>query len=97
MKISEVTDEFIYNFAKLDQPTKEEIADIEHAKAAAMSFIRSYTSLDDEDIDNLEDLTEAYLLLIIDFFDNRNYQMSQKQYSNVTVTTILNMHRRCLL
>lgn len=92
MKLSKVSDEYLVDYLKI--PTYDTQAQI--ASEAAKSFIRNYTGLTDREIDKNEDITTAYLVLVSDFYDNRQY-ITDRNYSNKAVETILNMHRRNLI
>ena len=68
---------------------------MEILKDAAKAFIRSYTALSDVEIDNLDDLGTAYMVLINDMYTNREYNSAQQRKSttlNPCVKTILDMH-----
>lgn len=90
MKISEVTDEIINDYCGI---CEEEASDLlEAMKPAAQAFIRSYTGLTDAEIEEHEDLTVAYLLLINDMYSQRDYTLSWQKQVNPTVDLILRSH-----
>ena len=91
MKISEVTDEQIFSFMRVDDPTDEDTEFHSIIKPAAKSFIIGYTALTAEELDEHEDLTIAYLVLVEDMFDNRALTVNSANL-NRTVETILSMH-----
>ena len=77
--------------------TEEEYLDegdifhLEMLKQAAMSYVRGYTGLTDEQIDSHEDITAAVLVLISDMYDNRQMNVDRANVNRV-VDTILGMY-----
>lgn len=62
---------------------------------AAKTFISEYTGLSCEQIDESEDITYAFMVLVNDMFTNREYNSTQARKStmlNPCVKTILDMH-----
>lgn len=96
-KVSDVTIQDIIDFARLDDPTEIEVKELEEMMPSAIDYIKSYTGLTDEQIDENEDLTIAYQIIVVDMFDNRNYQTEKSGSENRTVSTILDLHRVNLL
>ena len=98
MKISEVTQEYIANYLRLDEPTEIELHEIETMSASAMSYIVAHTGLSAEELDQHEDITHAYLILIADMFENRNLYIEGKASNvNKAVDRILGLHSVNLL
>lgn len=64
---------------------------LEMLKQAAMSYVRGYTGLNDEQIDSHEDITAAVLVLISDMYDNRQMNVDRANVNRV-VDTILGMY-----
>lgn len=60
-------------------------------KTAAVHFCTGYTGLTEEELDEHEDITVAYLMLIGDLYDNRQMQID-KNTMNKTAETILNLY-----
>lgn len=87
MKISELTDAIIKEFCGIDGDCN--LLDV--YKSAAELFIKSETSLNDEEIDGHEDLSIAYLMLINDMSQNRDYVVT-KETINPTVSRILGFY-----
>jgi uncharacterized phage protein (predicted DNA packaging) len=81
---------------RLDDVSAEENTLLETLFAAAKAYIRSYTGLDDENIDLHEDIVIVVYVLVQDMFDNRALYVD-RSYTNRTVETILGMHRVDLL
>lgn len=63
---------------------------------AAVEYVKSYTGLDDSEIDQHEDITVAVLVLISDMYDNRQMYVD-KSNTNRVVETILGMYCTNLL
>ncbi|MBQ7070788.1 MAG: phage gp6-like head-tail connector protein [Ruminococcus sp.] len=93
MKISEVTDEQIFSFMRVDDPTDGDTEFLSIIKPAAKSFIIGYTALTAEELDEHEDLTIAYLILIEDMFDNRALTVNSANL-NRTTENILSMYAK---
>ena len=87
MKIKDLKDEQIREYLRLNED--DGLLDI--FKQSALSYIKSYTGLSEKDINNNDDITMAYLVLISDFYDNRQYTQD-RNYSNKSVDTILGMN-----
>lgn len=98
MKASEVDQTYLIDYLRLDEPEECVKREINAALAAGMAFIRSYTGLDDAEIDRHEDMTAALLVLVADMFENKNYYIDYKSREvNRTVETILGMYSTNLL
>lgn len=87
MKISKLTDEIIKEFCGIDGECN--LLDV--YKSAAQSFIKSETGLNDGEIDEHEDLSIVYLMLINDMSLNRDYVVI-KETVNPTVSRILGFY-----
>ena len=88
MKISELSDEQIREYLRLNDDDNL----LAIFKTSALEYIKSYTGLKDKEVEKHEEITTAYLVLIQDFYDNRQYA-TDKSYSNKAVDTILGMYR----
>ncbi len=98
MKASEVDQAYLIDYLRLDDPEETVKREIDTSLAAGMAFVRSYTGLDDAEIDRREDITAALLVLVADMFENKNYYTDYKsREANRTVETILGMHSVNLL
>lgn len=98
MKVSEVTLQYLVDYARIDDPTEVEIRELEEMKKQAVAQIKSYTGLTEEELDQHEDITQALVLLIMDAFDNRNLYIEGKASNiNKAVGSILSMHSINLL
>lgn len=97
MKVSDVSAQNVMDFLRIDTPTQVEETEIAAMMTAAKNYIVGYTGLTLEEIDEHEDITIAYEVLIADMFDNRNYQTDKPTYVNRTVQSILSLYRVNLL
>lgn len=69
MKVNEITPEIVAEHCRADDYSEEELQRILDASKA---YIRSYTGLNDKEIDMHEDLAIAALVLCQDMYDNRS-------------------------
>lgn len=97
MKVSEVTNIDLAEYVRLDDASDLELNELEQMRSGAVAFIKSYTGLTDEEVDEHEDITQVLFILVADMFDNRNYQIDSKSVVNPAVKSILNMHSVNLL
>ena len=98
MKVSEITPEYIADYARVDEPDELILMQIQGALTAAIAYTKSYTGLDDEQLDEHEDIAIAVLIIATDMYDNRNlYQDYKFKETNKTVECILGMHSINLL
>lgn len=97
MTISNVTLQNVLDYLRLDYPTAIEQTEVTAMMTAAKNYIIGYTGLTAEELDEHEDVTIAYLVLIADMFDQRNNQIEKPTYVNKTVQSILSLYRVNLL
>lgn len=97
MTISNVTLQNVLDYLRLDYPTAIEQTEVTAMMTAAKKYIIGYTGLTAEELDEHEDVTIAYLVLIADMFDQRNNQIEKPTYVNKTVQSILSLYRVNLL
>lgn len=69
---------------------------LEISKDASISYIKSYTGLTDEEINTMDDITVALLVLISGIFDSRSIE-ADKSNVNVILDSILSMHSKNLI
>lgn len=94
MKISEVTIVELKDYANVDHDFDDDI--FTNILMAAKSYIKGYTGLNDEQLDDKEDLTLALMVLCNEMYDNRIFSV-QYDKVNTVVSNILNMHSINLL
>lgn len=97
MTISDVTLQNVLDYLRIDNPTEIETAEVTAMMTAAKNYIVGYTGLTLEKLDEHEDVTIAYQVLIADMFDNRNMQLEKPTYVNKTVQSILSLYRENLV
>lgn len=97
MKISELTTDYVAEYLRIDDIDTVATREIEMSKKAAERYILNYTGQTIEYMEENEDITLAYLSLVADFYDNRQYQQDMKLKPNKTVECILGMHSINLL
>lgn len=93
MKVSEIGIDNLVEYMRLDEYKEDELTPL---LIASRAFIRSYTNLSDEEIDEHEDFYIVVMILCQDMYDNR-ILYPDKNNLNKVVDTILGMHRKNLL
>lgn len=89
MKVSEISENDVINYARMDA-TEEDISP-QVLLTAAKAFVRGYTGLDDTGMDEYEDLSIAILVLCSDMYDNRQTVVENDKVNRV-VQSILDLH-----
>lgn len=90
MKVSEIQVSNIVNYLILEDGQYQE-AELQVILDASKAYIRSYTGLDNEQIDTHEDFVIVVYILCQDMYENRCMYVDNKNL-NRTVETILGMH-----
>ncbi len=93
MKVSEIKIKDLMDYIR---PDEYDEAGFENILSAVKGFIKSYTGLDDEQIDEHEEFYIAVMILAADMYDNGALYVNTSNL-NKTVETILNMHSVNLL
>lgn len=88
MRVSEIDEDYLVNYLKLDEPDDDDIKFAQTCLDAAKSFIRGQTGLDDEQIDAYEDITIAVLVLTQDMYDNRRLYVEKSNVNKVVDSII---------
>ena len=98
MTVSEIKLEDLAEYLRLDAKSllRREKAELNTLLSAAKAFIRSYTGLDDDEVDQHEDFVIVAYILVQDMYDNRTLYIDRGNLSKV-VETILGMHSTNLL
>lgn len=86
----------IAEYCRIAEPSEADNAFLKQAIEAAKAYIRSYTGLDNDRIDEHEDFVIVVYVLVQDMYDNRSLYTESKSLNN-TVETILGMHSVNLL
>ena len=95
-KVSDITVESVADYLRLDEVTESEINTLTTLISVAISFIKSYTGLDDLSVDKYPEFVIVVLILCQDMWDNRTMYVDSKDINN-TVQSILAMHSVNLL
>ncbi|WP_259596015.1 head-tail connector protein [Clostridium botulinum] len=91
--MNEVTTDLLVNYCNAYDEDKELL---EIFKDASVDYIKSYTGLTDEEINNKNDLTIALLVLVSGMFDSRSIE-ADKTNINLILDSILGLHSRNLV
>ena len=95
-KVSDITVNSVAEYLRLDEVTESEINTLTTLISVAVSFIKSYTGLDDDGVDKYPEFVIVVLILCQDMWDNRTLYVDSKDLNN-TVQSILAMHSVNLL
>lgn len=95
-KVSDITEENIADYLRLDEVNDSEINTLTTLISIATSYIKSYTGLDDASVDKYPEFVIVVLSLCQDMWDNRTMYVDSKDLNN-TVQSILAMHSVNLL
>ena len=95
-KVSDITVDSVAEYLRLDEVTESEINTLTTLLSVAVSFIKSYTGLDDTGVDKYHEFVIVVLILCQDMWDNRTMYVDSKDLNN-TVQSILAMHSVNLL
>lgn len=96
MKVSEVTSTDLAEYLRVGEVTSSEEGFLDTIIGAAKSYMRKYTGLDAEQLDESSDLVIALLVLCQDMYDNRALYVDSANV-NLAVQSILDMHSVNLL
>jgi len=91
LKVSDITAGDLADYLRIDGDPGDPGGQLEILLDAARAYVRSYTGLDDEQIDLHDDFNIAVFILVQDMYDNRVLYID-KNNPNRTVETILGMH-----
>lgn len=95
-KVSDITADSVSEHLRLDEVSEDEKNTLTMLISIATSFIKSYTGLDDADVDKYPEFVIVVLILCQDMWDNRTMYVDSKGLNN-TVQSILAMHSVNLL
>ena len=91
MVVSKITHTDIAEYIRLSEVSDEEKIFLTNLIKVAISFIKSYTGLTDEEVDKHEDFIIVVYILCQDMYDNRSLYVDKSNLNKV-VETILGMH-----
>ena len=95
-KVSDITVESVADYLRLDEVTESEINTLTTLISVAISFIKSYTGLDDISVDKYPEFVIVVLIMCQDMWDNRTMYVDSKDI-NDTVQGMSAMHSVNLL
>lgn len=95
-KISDITYEDIANYIRLSEISVDEENLLTNLLNISIDFIKKYTGIADDDLDNYNDLVIVVFILCQDMYDNRTLYVDKSNLNKV-VETILGMHSNNLL
>lgn len=93
MKINEVTTDLLINYCNAYEEDKTLL---EIFKDASIQYIKSHTGLTDEEMNSLDDLIIALLVLVNGMFDSRSIECD-KDKVNLILDNILGLHSKNLV
>lgn len=96
MKVSELTADIIISFSKIDDDATDKDLIDSLFLPAAKKYVRSHTSLTEEEMDTHEDLPIAVCALCAHMYDNRSVEIASDKVNKV-VTDILNRYDNNLI
>lgn len=91
MKISELTAAMVKDFTGISDDDSDNIVE-DLLMPAAKAYIKGYTGLTEEQLDEYDDLATAFCVLVNDMFTNRDYTISSHRQLSPTVKTILSLY-----
>ena len=95
-KVSEVTSSDLAEYLRVGEVTESEEGFLSTIIDAAKSYMRKYTGLTAEQLDESSDFVVALLVLAQDMYDNRALYVDSANV-NLAVQSILDMHSVNLL
>lgn len=90
-KVSEITTKDIADFIRLGEVDSADEIQLQTFLTASQGYIRSYTGLDDKEIDKLPEMVVVVYVLCQDMYDNRTMYVDSNN-PNKVVQTILDLH-----
>ncbi len=91
MKISELTAAMVKDFTGISDDDSDNIVE-DLLMPAAKAYIKGYTGLTEEQLDEHDDLATAFCVLVNDMFTNRDYTISSHRQLSPTAKTILSLY-----
>lgn len=91
MKISEITTEIVKDYCGISDNDSDEIIE-KVLMPAAKTFITGYTGLSETEINQHDDLANAFMVLVNDMYTQRDYTLNYNKQVNPCVKTILSLY-----
>lgn len=95
-KVSDVTVEDVAKYIRLDEITEDDEKLLNDLIVIAKEFIKNYTGVKEENLDNYNDFVIVLYILCQDMYDNRVLYVDKSNVNKV-VESILGMHSINLL
>lgn len=106
-KVSEITTAYLAQYLRIDEPTQDQLDELETFLGSAVAYVSSYVGLPaagdsesgDETLETLDDHAEFVMtvcVLVQNQYDNRTFYTDKGKVEDV-VNSTLGMHRRNLL
>ena len=95
-KLSEITSAQMAEFIRLPDPTVDDYNTLNSFMNIAIAYIEQYTGRTEAELDDLQDVMIAALILVQDMWDNRTMYVDSTNVNKV-VDSILNLHQVNLL
>lgn len=93
-RVSDITVQDMVDFCRIDDPDESDQNMLSTALNVAISYVQSYTGLDD--LDPYPDIVIAVLVLVQDMYDTRTMYVDKSNVNKV-VESILGLHQVNLL
>ena len=99
MKVSSITIKDVAHYLKLDfsDLDEQEQQQLTYILENAKDYMKRYTGLNDDEIDEHDDFTIVVYILATEFYENRQYQGDKPIYVNKVIQSILDMHSENLI
>lgn len=91
MKVSEIQNKDLLEYLRIDQEEN-----LQMYLDAAISFVKDYTGLNDEEIDTKPSIVPLIYVLATEYYENRQYTVT-KDKINAVISSTLDMYRKNLL
>lgn len=95
MKISEVEVKDLKNYLNVIHDEDDPL--IRSILYGAKSYIKSYTGLSTENMDNYDELSIALFIIASEMYDNRSMQIDKTSKANPLIENMLSLHSINLL
>lgn len=96
VKVSDIDVEIFVQYARLDGDLAQDAVEnkfMELCIVSAISYVKSYTNLSLEEINKIDCITTAVLMVAYDYYSNRSIYVSVNTKINQMLGSILSMHR----
>lgn len=95
-KVSEITYQDVAEYLRLSEVTESDQNYINNLISISTNYIKKYTGIAEENLDNYNDFVIVVFVLCQDMYDNRSLYVDNSNLNKV-VETILGMHSINLL